>query len=793
MNTLVLCVILSLPWNIASYAIVFAKQSMGYVRFWGPRQAEGRQENYQQSNPIMSAYTETNASAVRLERFPSYDSKVSERLSLVGSVKQPPGEMSRDLPPSSSAFAAGSKVESTRPGAPVRSILKHARKLHKPARPKSTQLTCPEAIPVYATPALSPSTVPAVCAQLPPSELHSPKLSSRNSSWSFTKLKKSRSCPSSKSGRVTQHRPSVTTHSATKPAIAPKNSQSLHNIFAATPPEIASTSLVPHAIPSHTPKLEVMSEPPQEDDLIPSSIEEWFRANQIRYDQELAERLQALDNGDPDPECESRPSKIPKRDEQHKTILENSTSRYNHATQPTDIDHPMLDAPALSKDYRATAEDINRVFSGPERAKRFTVPPPSKDYRAKQEDLQKILKASQDLRNNGSGSSFSGQLSDQQLHHSPQAIQQNEEKVGFAQTREHRQKRHAIHGVDHFLPRTSPKPREPLDDTFREPSKNTLREPRGPPLQGYANARYGSTKPTGLGFGTGLSYIKSFFTSPAQGTRNNPIDLSADTDTEDENEDVEMFHDAVDDHGIPILTHDCAVCGESAPMADMPSLQNCAHKAETCSSCFARWIESELTAKGWKGICCPHSDCAVLLAYHEVQLHATPEVFARYESFSVRETLGGVPNFTWCLNHRCQSGQVHHEDGNIFKCIACGHKSCVVHNVAWHEGETCDEYNYRTSGAKEREQKAQEEASIAMINRSSKKCPGPNCAFNIQKNNGCDHMTCKIPLMVKSPMLIWMLRLAMSIRILLGVLGRLPEDTEQGQHGARAGLQIPYQ
>ena len=119
-------------------------------------------------------------------------------------------------------------------------------------------------------------------------------------------------------------------------------------------------------------------------------------------------------------------------------------------------------------------------------------------------------------------------------------------------------------------------------------------------------------------------------------------------------------------------------------------------------------------------------------------------------------------NFRWCRS--CDFGQIHLSgiEGNIFTCAACGHKVCVIHDT-WHEGETCEEYEYRSSGRKERDQKAQEAASLQAIDELSKKCPGPNCVYSIElvftflktrdvltmsllcrKNDGCDHMTCKM-------------------------------------------------
>jgi hypothetical protein len=89
-------------------------------------------------------------------------------------------------------------------------------------------------------------------------------------------------------------------------------------------------------------------------------------------------------------------------------------------------------------------------------------------------------------------------------------------------------------------------------------------------------------------------------------------------------------------------------------------------------------------------------------------------------------------------------------DNLIFICNACGFKLCIVHDAVWHDGETCNEYDYRISGQKEKDEAAkeradraaEEEASRVEVEKSTKKCPGAGCTWNIQKNDGCNHMTC---------------------------------------------------
>jgi hypothetical protein len=117
----------------------------------------------------------------------------------------------------------------------------------------------------------------------------------------------------------------------------------------------------------------------------------------------------------------------------------------------------------------------------------------------------------------------------------------------------------------------------------------------------------------------------------------------------------------------------------------------------------------------------------------------------RFDSQARNAGLEIIPNFRWCLNPRCSSGQIHESasDGPIFQCRACGFKACVVHNRRWHRGETCAQFDERNNT---REKRAEEEASEELVLAISKECP--SCAARIQKNDGCDHMTCRFSFIV---------------------------------------------
>ncbi|KAF2789085.1 hypothetical protein K505DRAFT_285044, partial [Melanomma pulvis-pyrius CBS 109.77] len=193
---------------------------------------------------------------------------------------------------------------------------------------------------------------------------------------------------------------------------------------------------------------------------------------------------------------------------------------------------------------------------------------------------------------------------------------------------------------------------------------------------------------------------------------------------------------------------DCTVCGESLLRKEFPLLADCSHEPGICPECYAEWIATKIVDGSWREVKCPANECKVILKHHEIHRLAKAESFEQYDVLLTRNALGGDANFRWCRAPGCQSGQVHESGhaGNIFRCIACGFRVCVMHDTTWHEGETCQEYDDRVGGAKERgEQKRREEqekASLEAIKKISKKCPGEGCGWNIQKDSGCDHMTC---------------------------------------------------
>lgn len=163
-----------------------------------------------------------------------------------------------------------------------------------------------------------------------------------------------------------------------------------------------------------------------------------------------------------------------------------------------------------------------------------------------------------------------------------------------------------------------------------------------------------------------------------------------------------------------------------------PFTSACTHEVNTCGTCLNLWLDERLTGIGWDQITCP--ECSAPFQYADVVLCATRPQFERYDKLLTRATLSAMADFYWCLSPQCESGQFLDLDNPMSECRECGFRYCTRHGKSWHDGATCDEYDRRSR------QHDEEEQTREVIERTTKKCPG--CEADIEKNGGCNHMTC---------------------------------------------------
>ena len=146
----------------------------------------------------------------------------------------------------------------------------------------------------------------------------------------------------------------------------------------------------------------------------------------------------------------------------------------------------------------------------------------------------------------------------------------------------------------------------------------------------------------------------------------------------------------------PRQKKECMVCTDGRSLSRFPShppTAQCAHNADVCRRCLRTWISTTFASKVWDDINCPI--CSERLDYEDVREFAPSEVFREYKKLSTKAALENIPGFHWCLTKGCKSGQAIEPTSNKFCCVECRKTHCIEHNMIWHRGETCKEYDYR--------------------------------------------------------------------------------------------------
>lgn len=74
-------------------------------------------------------------------------------------------------------------------------------------------------------------------------------------------------------------------------------------------------------------------------------------------------------------------------------------------------------------------------------------------------------------------------------------------------------------------------------------------------------------------------------------------------------------------------------------------------------------------------------------------------------------------------------------------CLQCHQLTCLSCRTVWHAGISCAQ-NIRNIKGPTAEQRKEEEASEALVAKTSKTCPNATCGARVDKVSGCDHMRC---------------------------------------------------
>ncbi|BFZ56927.1 hypothetical protein PYCC9005_003977 [Savitreella phatthalungensis] len=185
---------------------------------------------------------------------------------------------------------------------------------------------------------------------------------------------------------------------------------------------------------------------------------------------------------------------------------------------------------------------------------------------------------------------------------------------------------------------------------------------------------------------------------------------------------------------------ECPVCCDDDDPIETFALA-CAHRF--CRFCYSRYIEEKVFGEGEvRRLVCMAGDCNMVLDEPSVQMLSNPETFRRYLELLDRAYVDDRDTIRWCPAPECdnavrcsvvQPAQLAQTIPSVT--CAAGHMFCFGCGLDEHQPCLCSIVKIWLKKC------ADDSETSNWISAHTKECP--KCSSTIEKNGGCNHMTCR--------------------------------------------------
>ncbi|XP_014831076.1 PREDICTED: cullin-9-like isoform X1 [Poecilia mexicana] len=186
----------------------------------------------------------------------------------------------------------------------------------------------------------------------------------------------------------------------------------------------------------------------------------------------------------------------------------------------------------------------------------------------------------------------------------------------------------------------------------------------------------------------------------------------------------------------------CPVClGPRGPDAEPVPTLSCMHYC--CRSCWQEYLTARIEQNLVMNCNCPITDCqAQPTSQFFLGILTDRDTVAKYENALLRGYVECCSNLTWCTNPQgCDQILCKEAVGSMGTCSRCCWSSCFSCNFPEaHYPASCSHMSQWMDDGGFYEGMSMEAQSKHLAKLISKRCP--SCQAQIEKNEGCLHMTC---------------------------------------------------
>lgn len=180
----------------------------------------------------------------------------------------------------------------------------------------------------------------------------------------------------------------------------------------------------------------------------------------------------------------------------------------------------------------------------------------------------------------------------------------------------------------------------------------------------------------------------------------------------------------------------CLIClgplyDEDEDIWPLSRCQHCFHR-----SCLNSHLVSLINNKKFP-IRCPMENCNMEIIADDITENLNPDEVEKYWAFSLANFVDmHADDMSWCPTPNCRFAFVYDKNYNRLDCPNCNKIYCLTCRVEYHNNMTCKEYQINSKFS-------DDDKKFVEFVRGKKYKQCSQCKFWVEKNEGCDHMTCR--------------------------------------------------
>lgn len=177
----------------------------------------------------------------------------------------------------------------------------------------------------------------------------------------------------------------------------------------------------------------------------------------------------------------------------------------------------------------------------------------------------------------------------------------------------------------------------------------------------------------------------------------------------------------------------CSLCDDLVPFANTTAL-SCEHRF--CNTCWSKWLSAE-TDKGPASVfsTCPAYKCKEIVPERVFLSFLDEHKKKIFQTWLIDSLIQGNRSLKWCPSPGCCRAVEYKSGGMKEVSCSCGHVFCFKCENEGHRPADCDLV------AKWTRKNSTDSENANWIIANTKRCP--KCDVYIEKNQGCNHMTCQ--------------------------------------------------